>query len=188
MSFDPTRPATEPIVEDPRTLRALAHPLRLQILGYLQRHGPATATECAAVTGQSPSACSWHLRELARYGLIGEAEEVGSGRRRPWRALVTGFGWDTSRPEGRAVRDVVLGRALETIQRYFESEDAEDPGWRRRTVFSQSSFFLTVDEMGDLKRELMAIVRRRNAEGAEPRADKRDVQLLIIGVPAVRPR
>jgi DNA-binding transcriptional ArsR family regulator len=186
MSFDPTRPATEPIVEDPRALRALAHPLRLEILGYLQRNGPATATECAEVTGQSPSACSWHLRELARYGLVGEADR-GRGRRRPWQALVTGFGWDTSRPEGRAVRDVVFGRALETVHRYFEREDAEDPEWRRRTVFSQSSFFLTVDEMGDLRRELMAIVRRRNAEGAEPRAGKRDVQLLIIGVPTDAP-
>ncbi len=164
-------------------LRALAHPVRLQILGHLQRNGPATATECAEVTGQSPSACSWHLRELARYGLVGEAER-GPGRRRPWQALVTGFGWDTSKAEGRAVRDVVFGRALETIHRYFEREDAEDPEWRRRTVFSQSSFFLTVGEMGELKRELMAIVRRRNAAGAEPREDKRDVQLLIVGVPA----
>ena len=186
MSFDPARPPTEPIVEDPRTLRALAHPVRLQILGHLQRHGPATATECAEVTGQSPSACSWHLRELARYGLVGELER-GPGRRRRWQALVTGFSWDTGRTEGRAVRDVVFGRALEAIRRYFEREDVEAPEWRRRTVFSQSSFFLTVDEMGDLKRELMAIVRRRNAEGAQPREDKRDVQLLIIGVPTDAP-
>src|SRR3954469_4067860 len=76
-----------PALRDPRALRALAHPARLAILERLSSDGPATATECADVTGQSPSACSYHLRALARWGLVAESE----GRdRRERRWAVTG--------------------------------------------------------------------------------------------------
>src|SRR4029078_10155050 len=79
MSFA-TRSAT---LRDPRAMRALAHPARLAILERLSTDGPATATECAEVTGQSPSACSYHLRALAKWGLVAESD--GRDRReRRW--------------------------------------------------------------------------------------------------------
>src|SRR4051794_27405311 len=72
-------------VHDPRAMRALAHPARLAILEQLASQGPATATECAETAGVSPSACSYHLRALARWGLVTETE--GTDRReRRWRA------------------------------------------------------------------------------------------------------
>ena len=67
-------------ISDPRALRALAHPARLSLLQHLVLDGPATATECAEVAGLSPSACSYHLRALARYGFVDEdpdACEIG---------------------------------------------------------------------------------------------------------------
>jgi DNA-binding transcriptional ArsR family regulator len=79
-NFDPTVDA----YRDPRRLRAIAHPLRLRILDVMALCGPLTATEVAALVGHSPANCSWHLRQLARYGFITEAGD-GSGRRRPWR-------------------------------------------------------------------------------------------------------
>jgi len=63
-------------ISDPRALKALAHPARNKILERLQVYGQATATECAAVAGMSPSACSYHRRLLQRYGFVeaGDAE------------------------------------------------------------------------------------------------------------------
>src|SRR5579859_2346107 len=64
---------TNPIqLTDPQMMRALAHQARIAIWLHLGLHGPATATECAEVAGLSPSACSYHLRTLARYGFVEE--------------------------------------------------------------------------------------------------------------------
>src|SRR3954469_5478808 len=82
MSFTTAAPA----LRDPRALRALAHPARLAILERLSTEGPATATECAVTTGLSPSACSYHLRALARWGLVGETS-VTDRRERRWEVL-----------------------------------------------------------------------------------------------------
>ncbi len=68
---------------DPERVRALAHPLRLALLDYLDGAGEATATQCAQHTGESVANCSFHLRVLARYGFIEPAER--RGRERPWR-------------------------------------------------------------------------------------------------------
>ena len=68
---------------DPERIRALAHPLRLALLEYLDDVGEATATQCAKHTGESVANCSFHLRLLARYGFIEPAEP--RGRERPWR-------------------------------------------------------------------------------------------------------
>src|SRR5919201_2302722 len=70
---------------DPRALRALAHPLRLSLLGLLRSEGPLTATRAGELLGESAASCSFHLRQLAKYGLVEEAGG-GTGRQRPWRA------------------------------------------------------------------------------------------------------
>src|ERR1700733_8012115 len=77
---------------DPRMMRALAHPARMAIWQHLGLEGPATATECAAVAGLSPSACSYHLRTLARYGFVEEdPSHAADGRERPWRVKIVAF-------------------------------------------------------------------------------------------------
>src|SRR5918999_480659 len=87
-------------LRDPRALRAVAHPVRLELVGLLRREGPLTATQAAARLGESPSSCSFHLRQLAKHGLV---EDAGGGRRRerPWRAtaLFTSWGEATGDPE-----------------------------------------------------------------------------------------
>src|SRR5918999_5562037 len=80
MSKDDVEP-----LEDPKALRALAHPVRLRVRELLREEGPMTATEVAERIGESPANCSFHLRTLAKYGFIEEAER-GKGRNRPWRA------------------------------------------------------------------------------------------------------
>src|SRR5690349_25088817 len=75
-------------ITDARTLRALAHPARIEIVDHLSTTGASvTATECAELVGLSPSATSYHLRELAKYGLVEQAPSRGDGRERLWRAV-----------------------------------------------------------------------------------------------------
>jgi DNA-binding transcriptional ArsR family regulator len=96
------RPANPLEITDPRAMRALAHPARIAILQHLVFDGPATATECAEVAGLSPSACSYHLRALARYGFVEEElAEAADGRHRPWRARLVSitFGRNLDRPD-----------------------------------------------------------------------------------------
>src|SRR4051812_13825805 len=97
---DDTRRLTEPA-----DLKALAHPLRMELLGYLVLHGPGTATQLAAALGDSPSNCSWHLRKLAEHGFVEEAPGA-PGRARPWQAVSTGLSWDSDGDTGRAGREL----------------------------------------------------------------------------------
>src|SRR5918912_2452269 len=92
---------------DPRALRAVAHPTRLALVGLLRREGPLTATRAAEHLGESPASCSFHLRQLARYGLVEEAGG-GHGRERPWRATA----WATSWPGFAADPEVAAGAQL----------------------------------------------------------------------------
>src|SRR3984957_7980712 len=96
MSFKSPEPTLDGLpgksikLTDPETMRALAHPARRALWQHLLLEGPATATECAPVAALSPSACSYHLRQLARYGFVEEDQAAAAnGRERPWRAVVS---------------------------------------------------------------------------------------------------
>src|SRR2546423_11325721 len=79
-------------LRDPRALRAMAHPVRLRLMEELLIRGPATATELAERVGENPANCSWHLRQLAKYGFVEEAGG-GTGRQRPWQIVPKGQRW-----------------------------------------------------------------------------------------------
>src|ERR1044072_1335256 len=73
-------------ITDPKALRAMAHPLRWQLLEILAGEGTATATQCAQETGESVANCSYHLNLLAKYDYV-EKAEGGQGREKPWRLV-----------------------------------------------------------------------------------------------------
>ncbi|MFF7654393.1 ArsR/SmtB family transcription factor [Streptomyces sp. NPDC007983] len=73
-------------VLDPRSLRGLAHPLRMRLLYALREYGPATASQLADRLGESSGATSYHLRQLAAYGFVTDDPERGKGRERWWKA------------------------------------------------------------------------------------------------------
>src|SRR4051812_23497785 len=95
-------------VSDIDALRTLAHPVRYRLLGHLMAVGPQTASECAAVVGETPSNCSYHLRELARVGLVERVNDApggtpSDGRERPWRSTATGWSFETADDDPVAV-------------------------------------------------------------------------------------
>ena len=108
-SIEPGMPGNPIRLTDPKMMRALAHPGADRDLAHLGLRGPATATECAEVAGLSPSACSYHLRTLAKYGFVEEDRaSAADGRERPWRARLLAFTLEDSpdaagRPGGQPV-------------------------------------------------------------------------------------
>lgn len=84
-------------LSDPRSMRAMAHPMRMRILGSLRIDGPATSAMLARRLGTDSGQSSHHLRQLAKYGFIEEAVDLGKGprgRERWWRAAHDTTSWD----------------------------------------------------------------------------------------------
>jgi DNA-binding transcriptional ArsR family regulator len=80
---------TEVHLTDTAALRAMAHPLRMRIIGSLRVDGPATSATLARRLGTDSGQTSHHLRLLARHGFVVEAPELGKGargRERWWKA------------------------------------------------------------------------------------------------------
>src|SRR5580704_17309140 len=95
-------------VSDARTLRALAHPVRIALIEELVLGGAATATELGERIGETPTTCSFHLRQLAKYGFVEEAGG-GKGRARPWRLTRIGFNISShDDPESEIAADALL--------------------------------------------------------------------------------
>jgi DNA-binding transcriptional ArsR family regulator len=153
-------------ISDIGALRALAHAGRYAMLEHLQEQGPATATECAAITGLSPSACSYHLRLLARHGFVAR-DEAGSedGRERRWRAVVTNWRSDPDAAddpaEGKAL-DATLGRVMlassqEKVLAWLDAGSRE-PEWQRAALFSNATIVVTVDELAAVGAAVMEVL------------------------------
>ncbi len=105
-------------ITDPRALRAYAHPIRLKLVGLLRRSGPLTATQAGEKIGESPASCSFHLRQLAKYGLVEEAGG-GKGRERPWRATAISTEWAASGSDpATAEAGAMLSRVV--VEHYFQ--------------------------------------------------------------------
>lgn len=67
-------------------IRALAHPARALAIEHLLEGPPATATQLGKLAGISGSAMSYHLRELAKQGIVRRVGSSEDGRERLWEA------------------------------------------------------------------------------------------------------
>jgi DNA-binding transcriptional ArsR family regulator len=154
-----------PVLTDPEVLEALAHPVRLDLLGYLMASGPATASACARAVGDTPSNCSYHLRTLARYRLV-EPVESSDRRQRPWRATITGFeldqGVDPATPSGRGTAAVMAASvALQQrlLRDYLSHRDAVAAAWREVDLASNYTLWISPGELRVLGEQLDALIR-----------------------------
>jgi predicted transcriptional regulator len=140
---------------DPRAMRALAHPLRLDLLVALN-HGPLTATECAERVDESPQSCSYHLRTLAKYGFV-EPAEASNGKERPWRKVARGLQWsaETDPDAARALAGTFLSRDFRLVQQYLSAppEDWPEP------MYAQATLRLTPAEAEKLGEQIFALLQ-----------------------------
>jgi DNA-binding transcriptional ArsR family regulator len=125
-------------VSDPRALKAVAHPLRVRMLGLLRIEGPATATELARKVGESSGLTSYHLRELAKYGFIEEDPARRDFRERRWRAAHRYTSWDNAEmsgtPEGREAVSAMRHRQLEVLARDSDAFERDQESWSREWI------------------------------------------------------
>lgn len=77
------------VLDDPRALRALAHPARQKLIDELYSGRVLTATQAAEMVDLTPSAVSHHLRALEKWGIVRRATSTGDARERPWRGPPT---------------------------------------------------------------------------------------------------
>jgi DNA-binding transcriptional ArsR family regulator len=179
-------------ITDPRAMRALAHPARLAIMERLGLEGPATATECAEVVGLSPSACSYHLRALARYGFVEEdREHAVDGRHRPWRARAISFDIASvsdqpraARPAARMLLQAARSRS-DQIRSDYELQEAAFPReWREAGGWMQDVVHVTPAELEQLRSEVAELTgRHRRLDPADRPADARRVYVVLDFVP-----
>jgi DNA-binding transcriptional ArsR family regulator len=192
----PDEPGTElQKVSDVRTMRALAHPVRIALIEALVLGGAMTATEAGERIGESPTTCSFHLRQLAKYGLVEEAGG-GRGRARPWR--LTGIGLGLAAPEdaetelaaGVLLR-LVRERQLERYWTWLQSMASYPRSWREAADDSEYILFLTVGELKQLKENLSAMLMplflERMADPSKRPAGSVPVELLLFSYPIALP-
>jgi predicted ArsR family transcriptional regulator len=160
-------------LSDPRMLRGYAHPLRMALVGLLRREGPMTATQAAERLTESVPSCSFHLRQLAKYGLA-ERAEGADARERPWRATALSTAWDdgSDDPATQAAVDqvnaVILEGYLKRAQAFLARRGDEPPQWRAATGFDDMLVYLTAPELAELVRKMDALVAEFDQRATEP--------------------
>ena len=176
-------------------MRALVHPDRVAILLFLLAAPTRTATECAAEIGVTPSACSYHLRELERFGYVERAAPEVDGRTRPWRAAAVGFSlgddWSDDSPDGRAARHAIgraeLAENHRLIERFLNAADDMEPTWQAASEFHNFELMVTPAELAELNEQVAAVLRPFRAPArTDPPADAGGGPRRLPSVPAPR--
>lgn len=154
------------MISDPQVMRALAHPARIAIIEYLSsREGGGTATECAEIVGLSPSATSYHLRALAKFGLVEQAPSRDA-RERVWRTSNVSWMVDAGReagPEARAAEQALVEahavRAMERTRDWLRRAGDEPAEWYDVALFNDTLVLLTAEELAELNEAVVALLR-----------------------------
>ncbi len=191
----PQQQGPDQVVVDSRTLRGLAHPVRVRLLGMLRLDGPSTATKLGQRLGLSSAATSYHLRQLATYGFIVDADQPGEGRERWWRAAhrMTSFDLTPSTdPDSAHQGEVYLRSAAQiwadNLNRYLDERPTLPPEWQGAGTLSDMVLQLTPEQADELAEQMWAYVDARWADeqrtGNRPDSARRvNVQLHIYRRP-----
>jgi DNA-binding transcriptional ArsR family regulator len=184
---------------DARTLRALAHPIRIALLELLLLQGAQTATEAAEQIGETPTTCSFHLRQLARYGFVEEAGG-GRGRARPWRATQIGMSFAPASGDreaelaSEATMRLFRERQLGRYDTWLATRGSYPTAWREAAGDSEYLFYLTPDELEQMNAEVHTVLERwferegRIEDPARRPAGSAPVEMLLFNFPIAAPK
>ncbi|MEU8892600.1 helix-turn-helix domain-containing protein [Streptomyces sp. NPDC048442] len=177
--------------EDAAAFKALTHPLRIRLLGMLRKDGPATASELAALTGESSASTSYHLRVLAKYAFVEEAEHR-DGRERRWQSVHSITSWSnegmgTTR-QGRAFLDFVRRQQVGILDQILGQHEEDlaagrlGPEWVEPSGIGDMMQRLTPESLGELRQVVEAKVAELGArDEKDPRAEQ--VIVYVAGLP-----
>ena len=158
-------------ISDPKAVLAVTHPLRMRLLGELSRRGTARVVDLASGLGEPANSVSFHLRQLAKYGLIEEnPERSENGRERWWRMTSDrGFEIDLNAMRqlegGEAAvgvfRRVAEGHVLALHRAIHEPPSPVDvPSGQQRTISDDFAVRLSDTELQQMRLEFAALLDR----------------------------
>ncbi|HEY3481695.1 MAG TPA: helix-turn-helix domain-containing protein, partial [Streptomyces sp.] len=159
------------------------------LVGLLRREGPFTATRAAELTGESVASCSYHLRILAKYGLVEEADPGGPGREKPWRATAEYTDWPNYSDDpavaaaAEALTVAVAENHFHRMTRAIETRSALPREWQEAERFTDTTLYLTPEELVGLGERLDALIAEYTGRTADPAlrpADARRVSYLQV--------
>ncbi|MEU3961259.1 helix-turn-helix domain-containing protein [Streptomyces buecherae] len=190
-SHPPQHTARATRLTDARALRAYAHPTRMRLVGLLRAQGPRTATQAAGLISESVASCSYHLRILAKYGLV-ETAAGGRGREKPWRATARLTEWPAHSSEP-AMADAAEAVELAAVERYSELLSAAIEArrtlprdWQEAGRISDVLLYLTASELSAVQQQIDALLRPFEVREARPDSrpsGARLVQVIRAGYP-----
>jgi hypothetical protein len=180
--------ADHPAAPDPRALRALAHPLRWQLIDLIGSETTATATRCAEVLGESVASCSYHLGILGKYGYI-ELVPGQAGKEKPWRLVRRQQNLDPSGLDAEgtlaaeAAAEAFLDHELARMKQRLSHLGLEPERWRAASLLIGNTTWMTAEEMRDIADQLKQLLLRHEERAADPASrppGAREVRLFAV--------
>ncbi len=158
---------------DPRALRALAHPLRWQLIDLIGSEMTATATRCAEVLGESVASCSYHLGILGKYGYI-ELVPGRAGKEKPWRLASRDQNLDPSDLDAEgalaaeAAAEAFLDHEFARMKQRLSRYALEPEPWRKATLVMGATTWMTAEELRDVTDQLKRLLVTHEERAADP--------------------
>lgn len=179
-----------PAVTEPRALRAVAHPVRIELLALLRADGPLTASRCSERLGLTAKVCSYHLQILGKYGLI-EETGTGKGRERPWRLAAGGVMYvhEPGRDDGAAdasdqLARTLLARDARIVGEFIAGRHDLPLPWRNVSALLGDELRLTPGQLESLSGQLAAVLARYAQLSRQAPAGAHQVHVALYAVPA----
>ncbi|MBY8879562.1 ArsR/SmtB family transcription factor [Actinacidiphila acidipaludis] len=179
-------------ISDPKAIRALAHPLRLDLMELLTAIGPATAAHCGRVLDVPQANCSFHLRQLAKYGFVEDAGPGQDRRERKWRvpadrpSLRVDSGGGAA-VVGRELERLVVERELQAVLDYGARRGQESAAWRGKAGVVSAIALVSPEEAAEIEARWLALlepyIARSEAAGAQHDAGHRHVRYFMAATP-----
>lgn len=178
-------------ITDPKSMRAMAHPVRLALIELIAREGELTASRAAELLDDSPGNMSWHLQTLAKYGYIEEAGS-GRGRVRPWRLVThtqrfsSAAGGAEEMAAGDALEATLMGVVVERLKEWRTERRDYTQEWREAAFSTISLSYLTPDELDEVQKGINALlaqyIGRLEDKSTRP-PGARPVEVVAFGHP-----
>lgn len=165
-------------LDTPSALRAMAHPLRLRIIGSLRSDGPQTVGELSEKLDAAPGSISYHLNTLQKHDFVELAPELARDRRESWwRASAEATTFEPaemqadpeSRVAGRLLRQTIVQRQVAEQITYLETEETLPPDWIAASTMGDDVIWLTASELKQLGAELNELVSKWQSKGNRDR-------------------
>lgn len=176
-----------PRISSNETLKVLANPIRMRILGILRVNGPQTVGSISSHLGEAPGAISYHLSKLAKVGLAEKTQNSEHDRRQSWwKASQNAVFVESSDKENVAEEEATnlfrRSAALayeQTYERYLDALPKLPKEWASAGASNDSVLRLTPDQLKQMLSELDEVARKWAKRGSEQLPGAEQVALIV---------